>query len=537
MSLPKKLISIDIGNERIKIAYINKQKKKITVLSSMVIPTPQNSIKDGVINNKEEISAVIRNALLSEKIKEKNVVFTISSSKIITREVELPYLKPNKLKNVVRMNAEEYFPVDLTDYCLDYTITDIVESEEGKKAKVIIFAAMTSIVDMYVELADLCKLKVVGVDYTGNSVVSFIRNENIEGTNLFIDIGAESTMVVIMHNNVVKFSRTIMFGTKIVNDSIMNHFEVDYEEATKISKERQLLNFGNNENTYLTNDVTSGMEQILGGVSRLVDYYSSRNKNQVEKVYLLGGGSEIYGILEYVDKFFNLKASSLSETKSIINKSKNDDIFNPVYFAAAFGATIETINLLPQHIKNREANRAKQRVPYLLVLLLVVALGAAYYSKYVELNKLNDRKSNIQYEIESMMDIETIKANHMQIQEMKDFRELLETSSTTRSDYLIDLIKGMEKTMPNEVFITNLEDSEISINFDITASDEATVAQMLTYLKAIDGGVYNGEVYKLFSNVYTDSLVRVGDKDAGTSYITCSISCTYYDPELLEVTE
>ncbi len=530
MSLPKKLLSIDIGSERIKIAYINKQKKKTIVLKSMILPTPKNAIKDGVLNNKEEISTVIQNALLTEKIKEKNVVFTISSSKIITREVELPYLKSSKLKNVVRMNAEEYFPVDLTDYCLDYTITDVIETEEGKKAKVIIFAAMTSIVDMYVELADMCKLKVVGVDYTGNSIVSFIKNENVEGTNLFIDIGAESTMVVIMHNNVVKFSRTIMFGTKIVNDSIMNHFEVDYEEATKISKERQLLNFDNNENTYLTNDVSSGMEQILGGVSRLVDYYSSRNKNQVEKVYLLGGGSEIYGINEYVEKFFNLKVARLEESKKLANKGSGDKLYNIAYFAAVFGATTETINLLPQHIKNREANRARQRIPYLLVLLVIVALGALYYSQFVEFNKLKNQKSDIEFEIESMKDIEEIKVSYEEMSEKQAFREELESLSTNRSDYLIDLIEGLEKTMPDKVFITSLADSEVSINFEVTALDEASVAQLLTYLKNIEGGVIEDEPYKLFSSVYTGSITRVGDVDQEASYVTCSIVCTYYEP-------
>lgn len=532
MSLPKKVLSIDIGNERIKIAYISRQKKQNVLLSSVVVPTPKNSIKDGVLNNKEEISAVIKNALLQEKIKEKNVVFTISSSKVITREVELPYLKPNKLKNVVRMNAEEYFPVDLADYSLDYTITDIVESEEGKKAKIIIFAAMSSIVEMYVELAELCKLKVVSIDYSGNSVVSFISNEKIDGTNLFIDIGAESTMVVIMANNVVKFSRNIMFGTKLVNDSIVNHFEVDYEEATKISRERQLLNFDNNENTYLTNDVTAGMEQILGGVSRLVDYYSSRNKNQVEKIYLLGGGSEIYGITEFVEKFFNLKAMKMVDVTSVADKTSKNIGIKPTDFAGAYGAVYDTINLLPQDVKNREANKARQRIPYLLFVLILVSLASLYYFRYTELKSVEKQVENIREEIATMQDIEVIKAEHAEMVEKQSFRTQLDMLSSARSDYLLDLIKGMEKTMPDKVFITSLQDTEISVSMDITALDESSAAQFLTYLKSIQGGIFNDEPYKLFSNVYTSGLTRVGDADSESSYVTYTVVCTYTQLEV-----
>lgn len=532
MSLPKKLLSIDIGSERIKIAHIQKQKKRTILLNTIVIPTPKNTIKDGVLNNKEEISSVIKNALLTEKIKEKNVVFTISSSKIITREVELPYLKPNKLKNVVRMNAEEYFPVDLAEYSLDYTITDVIEAEEGKKAKIIIFAAMTSIVEMYVELAEMCKLKIVSVDYTGNSVVSFISNENYQGTNLFIDIGAESTMVTIMTSNVVKFSRHVMFGTRQINDSIVNHFEVDYEEATKISTERQLLNLENNENTYLTNDVTSAMEQILNGVSRLADYYSSRNKNQIEKIYILGGGANIYGITEYVEKFFNLKAAKLSKVEQMIDKTSGGKGVNASDFAAVYGAIYDKINLLPQDIKNKEANRARQRIPYLLVILVLVAMAGLYYFRYSELGKIRNQISDIEYEISTMSDIDAIKAQLVETTEKQLFRVQLDMLSSTKSDYILDLIRGMEKTMPNEVFITSLIDSEVSLTLDMTAKNESSAAQMLTYLKQIQGGVFNDIPYALFSDVYTQGITRVGSADDESSYVTFSVICTYTQLEV-----
>ncbi len=533
MALPKKLLSIDIGNERIKIAHISKNKNKVKLLNSIVVPTPRNSIKDGVISNKDEISSAIKNALVSEKIKEKNVVFTISSSKVITREVELPYLKPKKLASVIKLNAEEYFPVNLAEYTLDYTITDIVEAEDGKKAKIIVFAAMKSVVNMYIEVAEICKLKVQSIDYSGNSVVSFIQNEKLEGTNLFLDIGAESTMVVIMSNNVVKFSRNLLFGTKLLNDSIMNHFEVDYEEATKISKERQLINVDHKENTNLANDIAGGMEQILTGVSRLVDYYSSRNKNQVEKIYLLGGGAEIYGIEEYVEQFFNIKTSKLVALKSVKDKSYKKVKDFQLYFVAAIGATIESINLLPAQIKNKKLNKAKERIPYMIVVLLIVALAAFYYMQYNEYRLLVDQKTEIQYEIDSMADIKVIQEEYNAILIKKDFREQLDEISTTKSDMTLKLINQLEKSMPENTFISNMGINTLSISFDFTSLDEATVGRLLTYLKGVEGEIIDGETYPLFENVYTNEINRTGNPDEnGVSYVETGIVCKFYVMEV-----
>ncbi len=534
MALPKKFLSIDIGSERIKIAHIQNKGKKLQILGTILIPTPANSIKDGTIHGQEELTGVIRNALMTEKIKEKNVIFSISSSKVITREVELPYLKPKKMKNIIRMNAEEYFPVKLEDYCMDYTVTDVVESEEGKKAKVNIFAAHSGLVNQYVELAENCRLNICNVDYSGNSVVSYILNEKYEGTNLFLDIGAGNTMVTIMSKNVVKFSRNLLFGTKLINESIMNHFEVDYDEATKISKERQLLKSEREENTYLSNDVTGGMDQILNGVSRLVDYYTSRNKLGVEKIYLLGGGAEIYGVEDYVEKFFNVKAEKIEAPQSLSFKEKQRDEAVQLYFPTAIGSSLSTINLLPDAIKNRELEATKRRLPYLIILFIIVAMAAFYYNQYTNLQKLQRQKSSIESQIADMQEIVEIKAEYESLVEKEAFRRTLDQLSTRRSDEILSLIQGLERTMPKESFITSLTDSEQMLTLEYTVSNEATLAQLLTYLKGISGVTEEGEMQPLFSDVYTGTVVRIGEPDDGASYVTASIQCTYFEMEVDE---
>lgn len=527
MSLPNKLLSIDIGSERIKIIQTLKKGKKIVVLNSVIISTPDNAIRDGVINNQDDLAKVIHEALLSHKFKEKNVVFTVSSSKIITRDVELPYMSPKKLSNMIRLNAEEYFPVNLSEYCLDYTISDVVESEGGKKAKVIVFAALTTLISGYTALADTLKLNVLSLDYAGNSMVTYIRHEGIQGTNLFLNIGAESTMVTIMTGSVVKFSRNLLFGTHTINESIRNHFEVDYEEATKISKERQLLSFEKQEKTYLTNDVTSGMEQILSGVSRLVDYYTSRNKSQVEKVYILGGGSQINSVNDYISRYFGLEVISFNKLEKVIIKGKSQDNSNLVYLASAIGASLSTINLLPASIKNREKDNARKRLPYLLIVLVIVALAAFTYMKYEELNEIKNKKTATQTEINSMSDINGIIASFNELEKKKAFRTNLYELSSTTSDNVLDFIKGLEKTMPDEVFLTSLVDDGTSIQMEVTAQNEGSVAKMLTYLKNIKGLEVDGIITPLFSSVTIPDVTRYGNSELEASYVNVAISCVY----------
>lgn len=527
MALPNSLLTIDIGTERIKMAHVLRKGQKSVVLDAIIIQTPDESIKDGVISKKDDLVKVIKEELASHKIKEKRVVFTISSSKIITREVELPFLKPDKLKKIIAVNAEEYFPVNLLDYTLDYSVTDVFESETGKVAKVIIYAVLTSLVQTYVELADACQLKIASVDYSGNGIVSYVQHEGLEGTNLFMEIGATSTMVTITTNNVVKFSRNVMYGTKTVNDSIKNHYEVSYMEAIKISKERQLLSVEKDENSYLTSEVTYGVKQILEGVSRLVDYYASRNKKSVEKVYLLGGGAEIFGIEEYVEKFFKLKTEKLVKLNSVQYKDTIKDKNLPLYFAATIGATLSKINLLPQMIKGREIEATKRRLPILVGILVVLFVGYLYYLKIEEYSQLKKQEMLIQSEIESMSTINAIIQEHTDLKTKETFRRTLDALSSSKSNEILGLIEHFEVSMPKDSFIVGLMDSELSLSLDVRTKDEATLAQFLTYLKQLKSVDELGVEQPLFADVFTSMITREGDLDTGITNVTVTIECTY----------
>lgn len=532
MALPNSLLSIDIGMERIKLAHVVRKGQKSIVQDAVIIQTPEESIKDGIILKKEDLVAAIKAELAAHKIREKRVVFTISSSKIITREVELPYLKPDKLKKIIGVNAEEYFPVNLVDYTMDYSVTDVFESETGKIAKVIVYAVLTSLVQSYVELADACQLKIQSVDYSGNGIVSYVQHENLEGTNLFMEIGATSTMVTITTNNVVKFSRNVMYGTKTINDAIKNHYEVSYMEAIKISKERQLLSQDNNENSYLTSEVTYGAKQILEGVSRLVDYYASRNKKSVEKVYILGGGAEIFGIDEYVEKFFKLKTEKLVKLNSVQYKDPKMDKNLPLYFSAAIGATLSKLNLLPQTVKGRDIEATKKRLPVLLGILIFLFIGYLYYTKFDEYAQLKKQEMQIQSEIESMASINAIIAERAELETKANFRRTLDALSSSKSNAILGMIEYFEVSMPKDSFIVGLSDSEVSLTLDIRTKDEATLAQYLTFLKGQSTEDDQGVVQPLFSDVFTSQITREGDLETGITYVSVTIECTYTAAEV-----
>lgn len=526
MVYPKNCIVIDIGNEQIKIADIIRGKDNVKILQYAIIPTPPNSINDGLILDKVTLNNAIKATLKEKKIKNKRAVFTITSTKIITREVDFPDLKPNKLRPIVENNANEYFPVNLNDYNLDYVVTDTVENNGEKTLKVNIIAAASSLVQEYVELAGLLDLKLVGIDYTGNSLTSFIVKEKLTGCSMILDMGSESTMVSVMVNDVLKFNRNLTFGTGLLLDCIMGHFEVGQTEAVRISKERPLLNIEQDNNPYLSNDVTSAMNQILSGVMRLVDYYSSRNPDKIESIYIVGGGANIYGIEEYIEKYFGIPTKKITNFKSVKGSIGFSD--NEMYFANVIGAAFSEINLVPKAIAASVKSHSNIRTSYLLVALVVVALVAWFIMLQGKNMSLQKQKAQLEKEIAAAEEVQKIKAEYQELEKRLVFRDLLFLNSISTSEVFIPLIETMEKEMPSDVFYLSLNDTGISLEISCIAKDKMTVAKFIESLKGMG----------TFSEVYVPSITETATEGEGNSFVTFTVSCKYgYDGEVSQWTQ
>lgn len=533
MSFPKRGISIDIGNEKIKIVEYYKKKEDFKANTALLLDTPENSVKDGQITDVEVVAGVISEGLKENKIKSKSVVYTISSSKIITREVDLPDLPKKKLDTLIKMNAEEYFPVNLAEYTLDYLVTGKVENSAESMVRVNIIAAMTMVLESYVELTDALKLKIAGIDYSGNSIINFAKHVKEERTYMLLDLGSDSTMVTIMNQGVARFNRNLVYGTKVISNSIQNHFGVEYKEATKISTEQSLLTNTPEGNDYLSSDVSSALNQILNGVSRLVDYYSSRNKEGIDRIILVGGGTNIKGIDEYIENYFNIKTKifGTEETESFGNEFFDK---NAVFYANTIGAIYSDINLLPASILSKGKDKAAARLRLELGILLVALTAVIIYIPYSSIQKLEDEKEILMKEKAAKEVVIPIKEEHVQVMKDLAINENAVNESSSITQVIVQILEEMEEEMPSGINYLTMNSTEDGMVISCIASEKLELVSFITILKEL-----TIDDQKVFSKVYVPSFAEVetteaqeetnNDSNEGSddSYYSFSVSCDF----------
>ena len=110
--MANKFLTIYVGSDMIRVAEIVKNgKAQIVLTNAAEITTPAGAYNDGYLLDVTAVAEAVRTAIFGRGFNSKDVVFTIASKKIASKEVELPYVKnTKKLQQVLQALQQEHRP-------------------------------------------------------------------------------------------------------------------------------------------------------------------------------------------------------------------------------------------------------------------------------------------------------------------------------------------------------------------------------------------------------------------------------------------
>lgn len=110
MAMNNRVLSIEIGNSFTKICEIDYKVKKPKVYKVLTVETPEGVVVDGMLQPTQEYADHLVNALGTNGIRTKKVIFTISSTRVASREVQIPNVKREQDRGTGEDQRERLFP-------------------------------------------------------------------------------------------------------------------------------------------------------------------------------------------------------------------------------------------------------------------------------------------------------------------------------------------------------------------------------------------------------------------------------------------
>ena len=341
MATPKKnqLIGLDIGSHSVKLAEIEDTKKGKVLKNFGIIGLPQDAIVEGAIKEMEIVSSAIKTLYKHLKVKNKNVVTSISGYSVIVKKISVQKRGEAELEATIQDEAEQYIPFDINDVNLDYEIlsTDAGKGEEGgaKEDKgfmdVMLVAAKKDIVEDYVSLLHLTGLTPAILDVDAFAVQNSFElgAQEMSGCFAIVNVGAEELGINAVKNGISIFTRDSSYGGYQINEAIMSKFGVSYEEAEKIKLGGSKIE-GKEKGT-LEDIFTSVVSGWVNEVKRALDFLTTTYPDEsIEKIYISGGSCRVPGFRKYLEMETEIP---VEEMNPFGNLQINDKVFDPKYLS------------------------------------------------------------------------------------------------------------------------------------------------------------------------------------------------------------
>ncbi len=476
-----KIVSIVINNEFFKICEVTKGVKNATIHKVATVATPADCYYDGAILDMNGLSKAIRVALDDNRITTTNVVFSITSTKIATKEVVIPNVKTNKIKGIIQANANEYFPVNIDEYIVQYIVQDKIEEDGVPKLKVLVMAAPSKMIDEYYLLASKLSLKVNAIDYIGNSTAQVLRHQIGNETSVFIQVENDSTIVNIFENNVLQLQRTIPYGKSVVVNEVMSEENLHYQAAYEKLQQEEILH-----KEFDGDPLTENLRYMVSNINRVMDYYISRGANKgLEKAYIIGGATTMKNFVELMTAELHVQLINMTEFKDVtIDRKGYIDEREVMTYTSNIGALIDPVNFVPKLMVEEEKKKGTGKF-YAMVMVgsIVIAFAMVAVPMIGMLTSMSTRDS-LQRDVDNMKDIEGVVNEYYKAKDMADDATAFKALTVNPDDSLYEFITMLETKMPADVTITSMNVASGAVSLTGTATSKSSVAKFIQQLQA-----------------------------------------------------
>lgn len=477
--MANKVLSIYVGMDAIRIAEMQKTgaNKAVVLTNAAEIATPNNSVNDGYLVDITAISEAIRTSVFGRGFTAKEVIFTITSKKIASKEVEIPYQKNRKnLQKILQANSGEYFPMsNAGDYSFAFSVLEDYHTEEGRKSRVSAVAAPNDLVKCYYELADELKYTVNSIDYFGNSVIQLLSMQMTEGrTDLVLQIEKDTTFVNVMRGKTLVLQRSVPYGKNAVINALMDVKKISEKDAKTLLSNETLL-----DQHVTADEYAATVQYLVNGIGRVVEYHRNKNKSDLlQGIKVFGEGSAIAGIERILERELGAPVEHFETLAGVAIKGQAALTAEEVLrYLPNIGAVIDPIGLEVESESSSGYSMGSETFFKILIgVLIVSAVGMTGWVGYTmyHYHKALDRKADLEAMIEEIKDIEQIALDHEHATAELAIIKAFETSTHNDNELLLKFIEDLEVMMPTEAVIGSLSASNGDISFDVTSGWHTT---------------------------------------------------------------
>ncbi|KPD29157.1 pilus assembly protein PilM [Thermus scotoductus] len=307
-------LGLEIGTANLKLVELSGNPPALRALATR--PTPPGMLVEGVIAEPQALAQELKELLAEARTKKRYVVTAVPNPSVILRTLQVPKMPLKEMEEAVRWEAERYIPFPIDEVVLDFAPLDpLAEVADGEQVEVMVGAARQEAVASLLEALRGAGLTPIILDvkpFAGLYPLEAQLSSDPEGVSVAVEIGAESTSLVLLKGDRPLAVRILTLSGKDFTEAIGKSFGLDFLTAEEVKRtyglatiptedEELLLDFDAERGRYSPAKIYDAIRPILveltQEIRRSLEFFRVQLGDiQPEVGYLYGGGSRLRGL-------------------------------------------------------------------------------------------------------------------------------------------------------------------------------------------------------------------------------------------------
>lgn len=524
--MAERIITIEIGAKITKVCETD-YKGSPAVYQYFSFETPEGMIENQVVYENEEFKTTLEEMLKRHNIKTRKVVFVISTIGIGTKEEVIPNMKEQKMRDYIKTNLGNFFPVDPKECHVAFRVNGT--TKEGKN-RVQLFAVNNNIVYGYETLALFCKLNMLDIEFAENGVALSLRDTFPAGNVVNVDVEDTFSAITIIKDGQIALQRSIAYGVDEAVRSLQeNNFfgeGLTYNETLERMAQTESF-FDSFSDIYEKQqteparaEATEGLRYVISNVRRILEYYQSQNQGiAFDRLILSGLGASCKGFAELMEaetgfSFGAVPVEVVNKTAKNLDEGIRSIAFSAIVAAATSKGLVQKKQGLDLEKLLREPgdNSTARKLFAICVLVSAVLIVIPVVKRVV----LQGKQASLESEIATMQEAKKVNDEYQKTKSIYD--ELIEMNDMTQTsnDGLLPLLQEMEGALPTDAVITEMSASQEAVSIYFTAPSKSVAAKTIQAFRG----------FSSVERVSVDALTEDMD-DTGAGSYTFILTCYY----------
>ena len=305
MAKLKSIIGCEITANEIRAVEIAKENGAYKILAMGYIPLEEGVVGEAFIRDADKFNDAITQLIAQGNFQATDVAIGVNNENVLMRYATFPKVDNDKLRNMILLQAQEFFPIPIQEMEVDFVVaSETVDEDDTPQVNVMLIAARKQMLEGYINLFTASKLQVKEID---SSLLAYCRGLN-------------------------EISNGVRYGVVNLTDDVLNFIVVEGNEISMVRSititERNqgaVTNVfkGSRDCSYTEEDVETVATYLSSETSSTISYYSMQNSKPIEKLYFIMNSSaaekiaptvasNIYVPMEVPQFYPNLQAESVT---------------------------------------------------------------------------------------------------------------------------------------------------------------------------------------------------------------------------------